>query len=64
MYTSFVGEHFRQEVFLSDTIREIKSKIAVKQGSPTDQLQLVYAGEKLADDRTVLSYNIQKKSTL
>merc|ERR1712062_304730 len=48
----------------SSTIGELKSKIQVKEGTPTAQQRLLFAGVQLEDGLTLDSYNIQAKSTL
>ena len=48
----------------SDTINEIKEKIALKEGLEMKDQRLVFAGRELASDRALSDYNIKENNTL
>lgn len=63
-FKSFAGNQIVLDVEASDTIENLKMKIEDKTGISSCQLQLVFAGKQLENDKTVADYNIQKESVL
>lgn len=61
---TFTGKTITLDAEQSDTVAILKSKLAEKEGIPSDAQRMVFAGKNLEDTRPLSDYNIQAMSTI
>ena len=61
---SLKGQTFTLDAEPTDTICDIKEKVADKDGTPVEHQRLIWMGRPLENERTLADYKIGEQSTL
>lgn len=61
---SLTGKTITIDAEDSDTIGQVKAKVAEKEGIPVEQQRLIFGGKQLEDNQPISSYSIIKDSTV
>jgi hypothetical protein len=60
---TLTGKHTTCSVEVTDLVEEVKAQIEAKEGIPSDQLRLIFAGREMEEGHTLQEYGVQKDST-
>jgi len=58
------GKTIALEVESSNTIRQVKDKIQIKEGVSSEQQSIIFTGHQLENDKTLAQYCVIKESTV
>ena len=58
------GKTITVEVEAEDVLEKVKVKIEGREGIPTDEQRLLFAGREVQDGKTLMDYDIQTESTM
>ena len=61
---TLTGKTVSIEVEEGETIEDVKAKIAEKEGIPAEQQRLIFGGQQLQDQKTLMDYDVGDDSTL
>ena len=58
------GQIFTLDMEPTDTVTDLKEKVAAKDGTPVEHQRMIFAGRQLEDERTLAAYKITEQSTV